>query len=571
MRWRIALHKKNQSLHSQRLLFVDIKPDNFMLASSPSPGTGGKRGNGERSRKASASSSQSSSLVVSDICSRLRLIDFGLCESFRDMSSGAGGHRADAYPDAPVVGTPEYASLNVLDGHTPSRRDDLESVGYVVAEMVLTALASASKAREGEGEGEGGRRRRRIPSLLSSSLPWSACGSDGEIFAAKRDAVESGSLFALLAGGEARDETADSAASCLRGFFDLVRDLSYGERPDYDALMSVLRDMVVRIDPSAVGGGGSAKSDGGAKVIRSKENRPLASAAKSAKKGKPTAAAVETVTDGVTARAKRAAAKKVASSRSQNVVSVTTEAPTGEGAVGTGRGKEGGKRRRGRSGARAGAGIEVEAESPKDVIEIADSDDDDVGDVDGDDNIEGGDAEDFHTCCSGVEDEDAGVGWERCSPPPTDEDHPPVIVTAAAVSSSKTSEAGKKRIGNSGRNVGGAVLEIVFTSGPHSGESFPLGGLSGYDVVTVGRDPPQSKSAYSIAGDDMASSLHFKLSLVSAKGGAHSVKVTDLKSTNGTSVNGRAIPSGKHKQAFTGDKIEAGSSAMRIKRGKIEG
>ena len=58
---------------------------------------------------------------------------------------------------------------------------------------------------------------------------------------------------------------------------------------------------------------------------------------------------------------------------------------------------------------------------------------------------------------------------------------------------------------------------------------------------------------------------HAKLALYSA-GGAHSVRVTDLKASGGITINGKEVPLGKYKQAFIGNKIVIGDTVLQIKR-----
>lgn len=181
-----------QAVHERRYLLVDVKPENFMLAS----------GDG-------------------DAAARVRSVDLGLAESFHDVS--LGGHRADV--GAVFAGTPLYASVRASRGSTPSRRDDLEALAYVVVETVLT-LVERRAASEG-------------------ALPWSGGSSDEEILQIKEDTVDpDGDGYAAFfgrvrAGGN--DEAADVVAECLA----YVRGLKYKEKPDYDHLVRLMRRLNV--------------------------------------------------------------------------------------------------------------------------------------------------------------------------------------------------------------------------------------------------------------------------------------------------------------------------------------
>ena len=85
-------------IHSKNYVHRDIKPDNFVI--------------GLNKKK-----------------KYIFILDFGLSKKYR--SSKTNRH----YPLVVyknLVGTPRYASINALGGLTQSRRDDLESVGYVL-------------------------------------------------------------------------------------------------------------------------------------------------------------------------------------------------------------------------------------------------------------------------------------------------------------------------------------------------------------------------------------------------------------------------------------------------------
>ncbi|KAJ1558278.1 Casein kinase I isoform delta [Nowakowskiella sp. JEL0078] len=103
--------RRLQFVHSKGMVFRDVKPDQFCV---------GKAG---------------------EDCSlnpTVYLIDFGLAEFYVDDS---GKHICTKKnKNRAKTGTARYASLNVHKGKDHTRRDDLESLAYVVIEMALGRL-----------------------------------------------------------------------------------------------------------------------------------------------------------------------------------------------------------------------------------------------------------------------------------------------------------------------------------------------------------------------------------------------------------------------------------------------
>jgi len=90
--------RRVEYIHSKNFIHRDIKPDNFLMGL-------GKRGN------------------------QVFLIDFGLAKKYRDPKT----HQHIVYREQKnLTGTARYASIHAHLGKEQSRRDDLESLGYLL-------------------------------------------------------------------------------------------------------------------------------------------------------------------------------------------------------------------------------------------------------------------------------------------------------------------------------------------------------------------------------------------------------------------------------------------------------
>ncbi|KAB1209351.1 Casein kinase I isoform delta-like [Morella rubra] len=161
-------------VHSKSFLHRDIKPDNFLMGL-------GRRAN------------------------QVYVIDFGLAKKYRDNST----HQHIPYRENKnLTGTARYASMNTHLGIEQSRRDDLESLGYV------------------------------LMYFLRGSLPWQGlkAGTKKQKYDKISEKKVSTSIEALCRGYPTE----------FASYFHYCRSLRFDDKPDYAYLKRIFRDLFIR-------------------------------------------------------------------------------------------------------------------------------------------------------------------------------------------------------------------------------------------------------------------------------------------------------------------------------------
>ncbi|KAM3245893.1 casein kinase 1-like protein 2 [Capsicum annuum] len=161
-------------VHAKSFLHRDIKPDNFLMGL-------GRRAN------------------------QVYIIDFGLAKKFRDSNT----HQHIPYRENKnLTGTARYASMNTHLGIEQSRRDDLESLGYV------------------------------LMYFLRGSLPWQGlkAGTKKQKYERISEKKVSTSIETLCRG---------YPTECA-SYFHYCRSLRFEDKPDYAYLKRIFRDLFIR-------------------------------------------------------------------------------------------------------------------------------------------------------------------------------------------------------------------------------------------------------------------------------------------------------------------------------------
>jgi len=161
-------------LHSKNFIHRDVKPDNFLI------------GLGSRSNI-------------------IFLIDFGLSKKYRDQKTS---RHIPYNENRSLTGTARYASVNSHMGIEQSRRDDLESIGYVIIY------------------------------LLKGSLPWQGVAAQAKQDKYKKimERKMNTSIEALCRGFPPE----------LAMYIQYCKGLKFEDRPDYNYLRRILKEAFAR-------------------------------------------------------------------------------------------------------------------------------------------------------------------------------------------------------------------------------------------------------------------------------------------------------------------------------------
>ena len=161
-------------IHEKHILHRDIKPENFVMG-------------------------------LDELSDNVYLIDFGLAKKYRSIKT------LIQYPlikKKQLTGTARYASINALKGYEHSRRDDLESVGYILIYF------------------------------LKGKLPWQNIKATTkedkyQKILEKKMEISSKELY-------------KGYPNELAEFLEYTKNIEYNERPNYDMLRKLFDDIMLK-------------------------------------------------------------------------------------------------------------------------------------------------------------------------------------------------------------------------------------------------------------------------------------------------------------------------------------
>lgn len=167
------LIKKMQYIHSRKILHRDIKPDNFLIG-----------------------------LDTNEIY----VIDFGLCKLFKT----AENTHIPLTTNKKLVGTVRYAPLHSHLGYELSRRDDLESIGYMLIYF------------------------------LKGSLPWQGLGNRNMTVEEKYH------LISECKKNITTDQLCQGLPKEIKLYMDHVKSLEFVEKPNYNYLYNLFTQLFLK-------------------------------------------------------------------------------------------------------------------------------------------------------------------------------------------------------------------------------------------------------------------------------------------------------------------------------------